>query len=339
MPVSGISIAAGLRVISAGLIVATAPAIAQTYTVDSITAPAFGTLVTATTGATTYGNNGIVSVLSGSGVIYAGPVTRGLVTIRCADGSGNPRRCNNASNFARVTVGANGTIGGRAQAISKFTAVSNSGTVGAGTSTGAGPLSFLFSGWTAAGTRTFYLDVNLPLNGDNVGGTTGAATSGFYVRVDKDPAVPVAGLTGSVTATVRRSMQVNKSTDLSFGTIIRPPSGSGTVTIATGGGRTPGGAVPPIAMTGVGLAYLYGAATYQLFGEPGTAFTLTVPASVDLLGPSNHLLIPLTPNISGSMNMDPSGSMALNIGGTVTISNTTNTGLYTQTFSVSVVYN
>ncbi|WP_340313196.1 DUF4402 domain-containing protein [Rhizorhabdus argentea] len=339
MPVRRIFTAGALPAVAAGLVMATAPAVAQTYTVDSITAPAFGTLVAATIGSTTYTNNGVVSVASGSGVTYAGPVTRGLVTIRCVDGSGNPRRCNNASNFARVTVGANGTIGGRAQAISKFTAVSNSGTVGAGTSTGAGPLSFLFSGWTAAGTRTFYLDVDVPIDGDQVGGTTGAASSGFYVRVDKDPAVPVAGLTGSVTATVRRSMQVNKSTDLRFGTIIRPPNGSGTITITTGGGRSPGGAVPPIAMTGVGLAYLYGAATYQLFGEPGTAFTLTVPASVDLLGPSNHLLIPLTPNISGSMNMDLSGSMALNIGGTVTISSSTNTGLYSQTFSVSVVYN
>ena len=338
MPVRRIPCIGGLLSSVALLAVAHAPASAQTYTVDSITAPAFGTLVAATTGPTTYSNNGVVAVSSGSGVVYSGPVTRGAVTIRCVDGSGNPRRCNNAANFARVTVGTSGTTSGRALAISNFTAVSGTGTVGSGTNSAAS-LDFSFSGWSAAGTRTFFLDVDLPINGDNGGGTTGAASSGFYVRVAKDPTVPVTGLTASATATVRRSLQVNKLTDLSFGTIIRPPSGSGTVTIATGGGRSLGGAVPPIGMTGVGSQYLFGAATYTLKGEPGTAFTLTVPASVDLLGPSNHLLIPLTANISGSLSMDVSGSMALNIGGVVTISSSTNTGLYSQTFNVSVVYN
>ncbi len=63
---------------------------AQTYTVQSITAPNFGTVAAATAGTTTFRNNGSASVVSGSGEPVSSSVTRGSVTIRCANGSGAP---------------------------------------------------------------------------------------------------------------------------------------------------------------------------------------------------------------------------------------------------------
>jgi len=39
-------------------------------------------------------------------------------------------------------------------------------------------------------------------------------------------------------------------TELKFGTLVRPTSGSGTVTIAPGGGRSVGGSNPPVELPG-----------------------------------------------------------------------------------------
>jgi len=318
------------------MLLATNAAQAQTYTVQSITAPAFGTLVAATTGSTSFANNGAVSVSSGSGVVYSGPVTRGRVTILCVDGSGTPRRCSNTGNKALITVAGNGTVGGRAAAITSFSAVGDTGIIGTGTTTGSS-LSFQLSGWTASNqTKTFFLDVTMPIKGDDVGGTTGAASSDFAVKADKDPTVPTTGLTSSATATVRRSLQVNKilGTELKFGTLVRPTSGSGTVTIAPGGGRSVGGSNPPVELPGAA----FGPANYTILGEPGTAYTISFSACTLYHG-GDSLNVTLAGSFSGSQLMDASGSKPLGVGGTMTIASNTPSGLYSGSFSVSVVYN
>jgi hypothetical protein len=309
---------------------------AQTYTVQSITAPVFGTLAAGTTGNTVFLNNGTLTRQSGTGAIITGAITRAAVTIQCTDGSGGGNACSNGANVARVTVATSGVTSGRALAISQFTAASGTGTVGTGTTSGAGPLDFQFSGWTGAGSLTFFLDTTLPIAGDDVGGTTGAATSGFAVKVVKNPTVPSVGLTALATATVRKSLQITKLTDLQLGTLVRPATGSGTVTInATTGLRTTGGANPPVGVTGPAS----GRATYTLTGEPSSTFTINIPASATLTSGANTIALTLTNTASGAQTMPVGGSLALGIGGSATITSTTASGSYSTSFVVTITYN
>jgi hypothetical protein len=309
---------------------------AQTYTVQSIAAPAFGTVGAAATGTTTFLNTGTLTRQSGNGGIISGAITRASVTIQCTDGVGGANACSNVANVARISVGTSGTTSGRALAISQFSAASGTGTVGTGTTSGAGPLDFQFSGWSAAGTKTFFLDTTLPIAGDDAGGTTGAGTSGFFVFAAKNPAVPSTGSSALATVTVRRSIQITKLSDLQLGTLVKPAAGSGTVAInASIGVQTTGGANPPIGVTGPAS----GRASYTLTGEPGTAFTITVPASATLTSGANTIALTLTNTTSGGQTMPVGGSMALGIGCSAPIASTTATGSYATSFVVTITYN
>ena len=335
---------ASLLAAAAHSILASAPGHAQTYTIQSpITAPNFGNVVGATSGTTTFQNNGSVSVVSGNGALTSGgTVTRGLVTIRCVDGSGNPRRCNNASNKARVTVAANGSTGGRGQAISSFTAVAGTGVTLTGSTTGAS-LDFVMSGWTLNNQdRTFNLNVNMPVLGDN-SSTATSASSGLVVNVALNPATPTGAVSATATAAVRRSAVVSKVKDIAFGTIAKPATGSGTVTIgftvtAPNNGtssRTAGGASPP----GIITASAYSGGLFTLSAEPGTMFSLTAPTSADMTGPGGTLPVTLAPSIaSGSHSMVP-GGIGLGYGAAITVTSSTNAGVYSGSFQVSISYN
>ena len=334
---------ASLLAAAAHSILASAPGHAQTYTIQSpITAPNFGNVVGATSGTTTFQNNGSVSVVSGNGSVLSGTVTRGLVTIRCADGSGNPQRCNNANNKARVTVATNGSTGGRGQALSSFTAVAGTGVTLTGSTTGAS-LDFVMSGWTLNNQdRTFNLNVNMPVLGDN-SSTATSASSGFVVNTAKNPSTPTGPVTATATAAVRRSAVVSKVKDIAFGTIAKPATGSGTVTIgftvtAPNNGtssRTAGGASPP----GIITASAYSGGLFTLSAEPGTMFSLTAPTSADMTGPGGTLPVTLAPSIaSGSHSMVP-GGIGLGYGAAITVTSSTNAGAYSGSFQVSISYN
>ncbi|SDC44563.1 protein of unknown function [Sphingomonas sp. YR710] len=329
-PLSTRSLAIALGALSA------CPVAAQTYTVSSITAPAFGTLITGVTGTTVFLNNGIVTKQSGSGTVYSGPVTRAVVSINCTDGSGRPRRCSTAGNIARVDIATSGIISGRAQAISNFTANNGTGTIGTGTTTGTS-LSFQLTGWTASNTnKTFFLDITLPITGDDVGGTTGAATSGFTVLTTEDPTTPITGLSALATATVRRAMYIAAGTSLGFGSFLRSGTNSGTVTVDSLGTRTVGGASPPILLTtGPGSA-----ATYTLYGEPSTSFTLTVSTPLAFSnGTAVTVPVTLIPSASGSLTMPGGGTMPLTVTGVITVPGNAGSGGYSTSYNVTITYN
>lgn len=309
---------------------------AQTYTVQAITAPAYGSVASGTTGNTIFRNTGTVAKQSGNGAWITGPANRATITIRCVNGSGTPANCGTAGNNARVTIGTSGVTSGRALAITDFTVASGTGTVGAGTTTGAGPLDFVFSGFTGTGNLTFFMDTTLPISGDDIGGTTGAATSGFFVRVAKDPIVPSVGLTGLATITVRRSLQVVKVSDLQLGTLVRPSTGSGTVLINNAtGARTTGGANPPALVTGP----VFGRAVFTISGEPSTTFSITVPASTAITSGANTLTVTLSPTVSGTQTMAVGGTLSLGVGSTTTLTSTQASGSYSGSFTVTIAYN
>lgn len=324
------------------------PAGAQTYTVQSpMTAPDFGIVAAATTGTTTFENDGSVDVISGDGDYVSGTVTRGQVTIRCVDGAGLPRRCNNANNKARVTVTTSGSPTGRGQDLSSFTAVAGTGVTLTGTTSGAS-LDFVMSGWTLNNQdRSFFLNVSLPILGDNASTAT-SATAGFGVKVALNPTIPTIGDTQNAAATVRRSTTVSKVSDIAFGTIIAPPkindiTQSGTVTIGMTvnapnegtSSRMAGGSSPP----GIVAATPFSGGLFTLNAQAGTTFSLTAPTGMTMTGPGGNIPVTLTPSLSsGSHTMVP-GGIGLGYGATITIDSETASGEYSGSFQVSIAYN
>lgn len=274
-------------------------------------------------------------MVSGSGSRVSGSTARSTVTVRCVDGSGAPRRCSNAGNRARIKVGAGNIRTGRAGELANFTVQSGTGTAGSVSTNGNGTIEFTLSGWTGNNqSKTFYLGMDLPIDG-NDGGATGAATSRLFVRAAKDPTNPTSGITANASATVRRSLSVAKISDLDFGTIARPASNSGSVTVdASTGGRTAGGTSPP----GLVTTSVASRAAYLITGEPGTTVSATVPSTFTMTSGAHSLTVTTNRSATGSLVL-AGGTYTLGVGGTVPIASSTFTGAYSGSFLVTITYN
>jgi hypothetical protein len=140
----------------------------------------------------------------------------------------------------------------------------------------------------------------------------------------------------TVNTTIIRPITLTQNTSLAFGTVVKPNSGNGNVTIdkATGARTSDGG----VAVIGSGFSR----ATYTVSGEGAQAFTITVPGSMTMAGQGN-ITVTLTATASGSTVLSSTlgqpGTLDFGIGGTFPIGNGTNSGVYTGTFPVTVAYN
>lgn len=138
-------------------------------------------------------------------------------------------------------------------------------------------------------------------------------------------------------ATIIQPISLAVASSLSFGTVVRPSSGSGSVVISnTGGVTTTGGAVVLASST---TSY----PTYTVGGEGGQAYTVTFPATMTLTGPSaSTITVSLThsafaANLSGALGS--AGTATFTAGGTLPLTSTSTTGAYTGSYSVTVTYN
>ena len=141
--------------------------------------------------------------------------------------------------------------------------------------------------------------------------------------------------TGSVT--IFQPITLSKTKDLAFGVIVRPASGSGTVTVSTAGART-------ISGSGALLNDVTpSAATFTANGEGGQAFSINVPSSFTMTGPSSSTLnvavtaSAATATMSGALGA--AGSATFTVGGSITVASTTVNGAYSGTFTTTVTYN
>ena len=146
---------------------------------------------------------------------------------------------------------------------------------------------------------------------------------------------------GSGSITVLRPLTVTKNADLRFGTVVRPATGSGTAVISNAGVRSVTGGV-----AGLASGTTPGAAQFTLAGEGGQSVSVTVPATFNILNSTETLVITTTNDMAGSAGaqllsgaLGTAGSLVVNVGGSVPITSTTATGLYTGTFTVSAAYN
>lgn len=141
--------------------------------------------------------------------------------------------------------------------------------------------------------------------------------------------------TAAGAVTVVQPISITKSTDLGFGTIVKPASGSATVTVSSAGVRTVVGSVAANA-TGVSRAL------FNVFGEGASIFSITVPASFSMTSGANSLVV-TTNSTASSLTLSGSagaqGSNSFGVGGSFVLSSSTASGAYTGNFVVTVAYN
>lgn len=150
----------------------------------------------------------------------------------------------------------------------------------------------------------------------------------------------------STTSSVRiiQGISLTKVSNLAFGTVVRPSSGSNTVTISTTS-DTP-------ALTGGGDGVLLSSGTktrasYTAAGEGGQSVSITVPATVTMNGSvSGSIVVTLTSEaatdtLTGALGTTGgfSGDGTLYVGGAFAVSSSTVSGDYTGSFSTTLAYN
>lgn len=139
------------------------------------------------------------------------------------------------------------------------------------------------------------------------------------------------------TATIFQPIAITKTADLAFGIIVRPLAGSGAVTInAATGART---VDPGVGQLGSGNHQ----ATYTVTGEGGQAFNIGIPTGFTMTrtGGSETLTVNLASSVaSGTLSsaLGSQGTQSFGVGGSLTVANTTASGAYSGTFTVTVNY-
>jgi hypothetical protein len=304
-----------------------------TYTVQVTTNADLGVITSGMTGDSDFRIDptaGTVTEVSGMATRSGSGGTRAMVTISCRATA--PGDCTRNVNVAIAPAGA--PIG-RGRALTRMTYT-------LGTAQQAGPPgtpgspNFTIGPIGANSSKTFYVGADFAIAGDNSGLPTGVAEADFVVYGSEFPLPTTGGTTGRFVATVIRSIAISKLSDLVFGTVSPPPMGMGSMTVdATTGARTTIG------------AFGFGApgpsrAAFNVTGEGGQAFSVTVPATFQMTGPQT-MTVTTSSSVTGSPlltgALGSQGSFVFGVGGTAPINSTTPTGSYSGSFTVTVAYN
>jgi len=145
-------------------------------------------------------------------------------------------------------------------------------------------------------------------------------------------------VTTTGTTTILRPVTIHEDAALAFAKIVRPSSGSGTVTI------TPGSDTVVPTGTGTLAAGTGSQGKYTVSGEGGQVVAVSYPATFDMTDSgSDTLTVTLSSDASGgtvtlSGSAGSSGTASLKVGGSFPITSTTPTGAYSGTYTVSVAY-
>ncbi len=323
-----------------GLIVAMvwhSPAHAQNFTVSTIAMADYGNIAAASNGQTVFradAASGGVIRLSGSGTRLSGASVRSLVTVAC----NGPATCDSAN--ALITIAPTGTATGRAAPLQNFT-VSNSGaTASIVVAPGTGSsISFTIGPVGRNLSKTFWVGFDLPIDGNNSAGATGTANSSFAVTVARVDGKGATSLAGAASAAVYRALAISNTSDLAFGRVSAPTSGTGTVTLMPATGA--------VTVTGNGVKALSApsstAAAFTISGEGGQSVSVSVPSTFTMSGPTGGFTVTTNSTISGAQVLSgmlgSGGSLPLNVGGSFNLSAATPAGNYSGSFAVTVQYN
>ena len=138
--------------------------------------------------------------------------------------------------------------------------------------------------------------------------------------------------------TIIQPLTIAKDADLSFGRIVKPSTGTGTVTIADSADTVSAGS-GAVALTGIATSR----AKFTIDGEGAQDITITVPADFDLDNGTDTITVtldadrPASDTLDGTLGGD--GTRALNVGGSFSLPDDAVTGEYTGQCTVTVAYN
>lgn len=154
-------------------------------------------------------------------------------------------------------------------------------------------------------------------------------------------ATPALAADANGSITVLRPLTITKNADLGFGTVIRPDSGSGTVTVSNAGTRSVANGVVALSSTTAS------AAQFTIDGEGAQSVSVTIPATFTLnngsvsgsltVTTSSNLVNPALVSLDGTLGS--AGTKTFNVGGSIDIASTTTSGAYTGTLTVTAAYN
>jgi hypothetical protein len=155
------------------------------------------------------------------------------------------------------------------------------------------------------------------------------------------PAFAQAANTDSDTAngsvTIIRPLTITKDTDLVFGRVVQPRTGTGTVAIANTS-NTVTAAAGAVALAGITTSR----AVFTVDGEGGQVVTVTIPSTFNLTKGSDSITVNLDPDVGSTVTLSnalaAAGSAAINVGGGFNLPSTQASGAYTGTFDVTVAY-
>jgi hypothetical protein len=146
-----------------------------------------------------------------------------------------------------------------------------------------------------------------------------------------------ANVTTTGTATIIQPLSIS-GTNMSFGSLVKPSSGSGAATLSnTGNTVTVSGGVAAVSSATPSRA------TYTISGEGAQSISVSVPTTLTMNGPSSSTLAVTlsssgTPTVLGG-TLGSQGTATFGIGGTMALASTQQTGVYTGTYVISVAYN
>lgn len=152
-----------------------------------------------------------------------------------------------------------------------------------------------------------------------------------------------AQVANSSSATVNGSIAIiqpltlTKNTDLAFGRVVKPRTGTGTVSIANNSNTVVAGA-GAVALSGVTTSR----ATLTISGEGAQVVSLTIPASFNLTRGASTITVTLSPDLGTTTTMPgtfgTTGTRNLNIGGSLNLPSAQASGAYTGSFTVIAAY-
>jgi len=136
--------------------------------------------------------------------------------------------------------------------------------------------------------------------------------------------------TANASAVIVTPLQISNTAAMLFGQVAAGTA-AGTVVLETTGNRSVTGGTK--LGTGTGQA-----ASFNVTGESGYTYNITLPSSVNLTFGSNTMAVgSFTSNPSGSGTLT-GGSSTLKVGATLSVGASQAAGTYTGTFDVTVAY-
>jgi Domain of unknown function (DUF4402) len=274
---------------------------------------------------------GVVTEQTGTATRSGSGPARATVTITCT-----AQVAGDCTKNVNVKFAITGSPSGRQRALTRLTFQLGTATIGPGSGPGPPGQTFVTIAPVAPGaSATIFIGGNMTIAGDDSGLATGVSETDFSVSTGETTSLTPVG-TGAFLATIIRSLSISKVQDLVFGTVSPPQTGAGTVTIDPGtGARTlvgaAGFAIPTPAQ-----------ATFNVTGEGGQAFSVSVPATFLMTGPQAMTVttsrsITGAPALSGTLGSP--GALNFGVGGVIAVNSTTPNGSYTGSFTVTVAYN